>query len=124
MSRLFRLADGEAREPLRLLVRDLNASDGRSARPLTAEAEERLHLICFSLEDGLDCTVRPVPRPAGDATNFRRARDRDAESDALNGAVHDDLAAHHDSRRLRNSVPHSLAPVAEFRETLLFLCIY
>lgn len=98
-----RLADGEARKTLRLLVDDLDAGDGRSAGTLAAEAEERLHRFRLSLEDDLHRAVRPVPHPAGDATALRRPRDREPEPDALNEAVHDDPAAHHYTYRLWKS---------------------
>jgi hypothetical protein len=58
---------------------------------VTAEVDESLDGGGLALEDGLDSPVGTIPHPTGDTVRSGGPLDGEAEPDALDETVHDDV---------------------------------
>jgi len=66
---------------------------------LPAEGDERLHVVGFSFEDGLDSSIGTIPYPACHAARLSDAFKREPESDTLYEAVDDHMPPLHPTIR-------------------------
>ena len=103
-------SDGEAAQPFRLLLDDVDTVDARAARSVPAPANEGLDRVGLALEYCLDGPVGVVADPACDPARLCLSRGREAEADALDKAPDEDAAANHGAQR---SKVVSMAHVSE-----------
>jgi sulfate transport system ATP-binding protein len=87
----FLTRDAEADKLFRSLGSDLDTVDVGATRAVTTEVDERPDGVGLTLENGLDIPVGTIPHPTGDTVRPGGPLDGEAESDALDEAVHDDV---------------------------------
>jgi DNA recombination protein RmuC len=90
---LYRSADCEPADPVRLFVVDVQRFDSRPRRADSAVVDDTRDRVGFTLQHDLDRPVRPVARPTRDAAQPRLIPHRGAKPDALHVAVNDHAAA-------------------------------